>query len=425
MKPETSAVHAGYVADDVSRSASVPVYQTVAYEFDSAQHAADLFDEKVEGNIYGRMMNPTTAVLEKRMAELEGGTAAMAVSSGAAAITYAILNITQAGDHIVALPNLYGATYTLLNGILGNFNISVTFAASDSASDIEKVIKNNTKAIYCESIGNPAGNVVDIETVSALAHQYGIPLIVDNTVASPALIRPISHGADIVIHSMTKYIGGHGSFLGGIIIDSGKFPWREHKSRYPMLNEPEPTFHDVRYCEQYGEKAYIARCRTVMLRNMGATLPPQSAIHFLYGLETLFLRMNRHCENALSAALHLEQHPCVDWVSYCGLPESDHHAMSLKYMSGRGGGILTFGIHGGKCAAETFYDSLRLIKRLVNIGDTKSLACHPASTTHRNVPDSEQIKLGVLPEMIRLCIGIEHIDDILGDIDQALLKSQR
>lgn len=425
MKPETSAVHAGYETDYVSRSASVPVYQTVAYEFDSARHAADLFDERVEGNIYGRMMNPTTAVLEKRMAELEGGTAALAVSSGAAAITYAILNITQAGDHIVALPNLYGATYTLLNGILDNFNISVTFSASDSVGDIEKVIKNTTKAIYCESIGNPAGNVVDIDAVSALAHQYGIPLIVDNTVATPALIRPISHGADIVIHSMTKYIGGHGSFLGGIIIDSGKFPWCEHKLKFPMLNEPEPTFHGVRYCEKYGGKAYIARCRTVMLRNMGATLPPQSAIHFLYGLETLFLRMNRHSENALSAARHLDQHPSVDWVSYCGLPGTEYYPMSMKYMGGRGGGILTFGIQGGKSAAETFYDSLRLIKRLVNIGDTKSLACHPASTTHRNVPDDEQKKLGVLPEMIRLCVGIEHIDDILGDIDQALLNSQR
>jgi len=423
MRDETKLIHSGYKSDPTTKSVAVPIYQTVAYEFDSAQHGADLFDLAVPGNIYTRIMNPTNDVLEQRVADLEGGVGALVVSAGSAAITYAISNITQMGTNIVATPQLYGGTYTLFAHMLPNQGVTVKFAASDSPADIEKEIDENTRAVFCESIGNPAGNVVDLEGVAAVAHKHGIPLIVDNTVATPVLTKPFEHGADIVVHSLTKYMGGHGNSLGGVIVDSGKFPWAEHGDKFPMMVNPEPSYHGVVYTEALGAAAYIGRARTVALRNTGATLSPFNAFLLLQGMETLSLRMERHCSNAMAVAEFLQAHPAVASVNFAGLPNHPHHSLAQKYCGGTPASLMTFEIKGGYDNAVKFYDQLQLVKRLVNIGDAKSLACHPASTTHRQMNADEQARAGVTPGMIRLSIGIEHIDDITADIDQALPKT--
>ena len=420
MKDETIAIHGGYTTDPTTHAVTAPIYQTVAYEFDDAQHGADLFDLAVPGNIYSRIMNPTCDVLEQRVAALEGGVGALAVSAGSAAINYAILNLASAGDNIVTVPQLYGGTYTLFAHMLPSQGIEVRFAEDDSVAALEALIDDRTKAIFLETIGNPAGNIVDIEAVATMARKRGVATIADNTVASPALLKPIQYGIDIVVHSLTKYMGGHGTTLGGIIVDSGQFPWAEHAQRYPGLNTPEPSYHGVVYTEAFGPAAYIGRARTVPLRNTGAALSPFNAFQLLQGIETLSLRMERHCANTQAVAQHLQNHDKVEWVSYAGLAGHPHHDLAQKYMGGSASGILTFGVKGGFDAGVKFYDALKLFKRLVNIGDAKSLACHPASTTHRQLSEEEQSAVGVAPEAIRLSVGIEHIDDILADLDQAL-----
>ncbi|MCR9790280.1 O-acetylhomoserine aminocarboxypropyltransferase/cysteine synthase [Vibrio parahaemolyticus] len=420
MKDETLSIHFGYETDPTTKSVATPIYQTVAYEFDNAQHGADLFNLEVPGNIYTRIMNPTNDVLEKRMAALEGGIAGLVVSAGSAAINYAILTLAQAGDNIVSTPQLYGGTYTLFAHMLPNQGIQVKFAKDDKPESLAELIDENTKAVYCESIGNPAGNIIDLERVAELAHAQGVPVIVDNTVATPVLCKPIEFGADIVVHSLTKYVGGHGTTLGGVIVDSGKFPWAQHKDRFPVFNQPEPSYHGVVYTEAFCEAAFIGRARTVPLRNTGSALSPMNAFMLMQGLETLPLRMERHTENALKVAEFLEQHDKVSWVSYAGLPSSAHFNLAEKYMKGKPSAILSFGLKDGYEAGVRFYDALKIFKRLVNIGDAKSLACHPASTTHRQLSEAEQKQAGVSPEMIRLSVGIEHIDDILADLEQAL-----
>jgi O-acetylhomoserine (thiol)-lyase len=404
----------------VTKSVAVPIYQTVAYEFDSADHGAALFDLEVPGNIYSRLGNPTVAVLEERVAALEGGKGALCVGSGMAAIHYAIVNIAQAGSNIVSLPQLYGATYTLFEHVLRSQGIDVRFAASDAAADVESLIDDQTRAVYCESIGNPAANVADIEALARVAHAHGVPLIVDNTIATPILLKPIRFGADIVVHSLTKFFGGHGTTMGGAIVDSGRFPWTEHRERFPMLTKPEPAYHGVVYTDHFGDTAYVARCRTVCQRNTGSVLSPLSAFLLLQGTETLSLRMERHIQNTALVAEFLKRDPRVDWCQYLGDRDDPCHALAKKYLSGCGPAFLTFGVKGGFDAGKRFYDALRLFKRLVNIGDAKSLACHPASTTHRQLTKEELERAGVRPEMIRLAIGIEHIDDILADLAQAL-----
>ncbi|MXV96904.1 MAG: O-acetylhomoserine aminocarboxypropyltransferase/cysteine synthase [Gemmatimonadetes bacterium] len=420
MRDETIAIHGGFKSDPATHAVAVPVYQTVAYQFDDAQHGADLFNLAVPGNIYTRIMNPTQAVLEERVAGLEGGVAALALSAGSAAVTYSILNLAAVGDNIVTVPQLYGGTYTLFAHTLPGMGIEVRFAAGDSPEDLARLVDGRTKAIFCESIGNPAGNIVDLEAVSDLARAHGIATIVDNTVATPALLKPIEHGFDIVVHSLTKYLGGHGNSLGGAIVDSGKFAWAEHAARYPAFSTPEPSYHGVVYTEALGPAAYIGRARTVPLRNTGAAISPFNAFLILQGLETLNLRMERHCDNALAVARHLQSHPRVAWVNYAGLPGDRYHDLAVRYLDGRASGILTFGLAGGFDDGVRFYDALELFKRLVNIGDARSLACHPASTTHRQLNEEEQRSVGVRPEMIRLSVGIENIEDIIGDLDRAL-----
>ncbi len=420
MKLDTLAIHAGYESDPTTKSVAVPIYQTVAYEFDNAQHGADLFNLAVPGNIYTRIMNPTADVLEKRVAEMEGGVAGLAVSSGSAAVNYAILTIAKAGNNIVSVPMLYGGTYTLFAHMLPSQGIEVRFAEDDSPEALEKLIDDKTSAVYCESIGNPAGNIVDLEGISTMAHKHGVPVIVDNTVATPMLIRPIEHGCDIVVHSLTKYIGGHGNSLGGLIVDSGKFPWAENAARFPMLNEPEASYHGVVYTDALGPAAYIGRARTVPLRNTGAAISPLNAFLILQGLETLALRMERHTENALAVAKYLSEHEKVEWVEYAGLETSKYYDLAKKYAGGKPSALLTFGIKGGFDAGVAFYDKLGLFKRLVNIGDAKSLAAHPASTTHRQLTEEELKSAGVGPDTLRLCVGIEAIDDIIADLEQAL-----
>ncbi|PSW73359.1 O-acetylhomoserine aminocarboxypropyltransferase [Photobacterium sp. GB-50] len=420
MKDETLSIHSGYETDPTTKSVATPIYQTVAYEFDDAQHGADLFNLEVPGNIYTRIMNPTNDVLEKRMSALEGGIAGLVVSAGSAAINYAILTLAQAGDNIVSTPQLYGGTYTLFAHMLPSQGIEVRFAKDDKPESMAALIDEKTKAVYCESIGNPSGNIIDLERVSQLAHDKGVPVIVDNTVATPVLCKPIEFGADIVVHSLTKYVGGHGTTLGGVIVDSGKFPWTQYKDRFPVFSQPEPSYHGVVYNEAFGEAAFIGRARTVPLRNTGAALSPMNAFMLMQGLETLPLRMERHTENALKVAQYLANHDQVSWVNYAGLPDSDYYELSQKYTKGKPSAILSFGLKNGYKAGVRFYDALGLFKRLVNIGDAKSLACHPASTTHRQMTPEEQSQAGVHPEMIRLSIGIEHIDDIIADLEQAL-----
>ena len=421
MKLETIAVHGGYSPDPTTNAVAVPIYQTVSYAFDDTQHGADLFDLKVAGNIYTRIMNPTTDVLEKRITELEGGIGALAVSSGSTAITYTVMTIAEAGDNIVSVGTLYGGTYNLFAHTLPQFGIQVRFADYRDPQSFKPLIDEKTKAIFCESIGNPLGNVVDLAALAKVAHDVGIPLIVDNTVPTPYLCRPFEHGADIVVHSLTKYLGGHGNSLGGAIVDSGKFPWAEHKERFRRLNEPDVSYHGVVYTEALGAAAFIGRARVVPLRNTGGAISPFNSFLILQGIETLALRMDRICENALAVAKYLKQHPKISWINYAALPEHPDYPLIQKYMSGgRASGILTFGIEGGAAAGARFQDALKLITRLVNIGDAKSLACHPASTTHRQLSPEELKKAGVSEDMVRLSIGIEHIDDLKEDLQQAL-----
>ncbi|WP_253451529.1 O-acetylhomoserine aminocarboxypropyltransferase/cysteine synthase family protein [Halomonas sp. Y3] len=424
MKRETLALHHGYAPDD-QHSVAVPIHQTTSFSFDSAQHAADLFDLKVEGNIYSRIMNPTCAVLEQRVAALEGGIAGLAVASGMAAITYAIQTIAEAGDNIVSISELYGGTYNLFAHTLPRQGIEVRFADKDDLAGLEGLIDARTKAVFCESVGNPSGGVVDMEALCELAHRHGVPVIVDNTVPTPFLWRPIEHGADIVVHSATKYIGGHGTTVGGVIVDSGKFPWAEHAERFPLLNQPDVSYHGVCYTRDLGAAAFIGRARVVPLRNMGAALSAQAAWQLLQGLETLALRIERICDNAQRVAEYLQGHDAVTWVQYAGLESHKDHALAQKYMGGHASGILSFGIKGGREAGARFYDALGMILRLVNIGDAKSCSSIPAATTHRQLNDEELARAGVTADMVRLSIGIEHIDDILADLDQALAASQR
>ena len=424
MKSDTVAVHGGYETDPTTKAVAVPIYQTVAYEFDSAEHGAALFNLEADGFRYSRISNPTVAVLERRVAALEGGLEALCVSSGQAALNYAVLNLTEMGSNIVSVPQLYGTTHTLFAHVLPSQGITVRFAESDQAGAIEKLIDEKTRAIFCESVGNPAGNICDIEALAAVGARHGVPLIVDNTVATPILLRPIDYGADIVVHSLTKFMGGHGTTLGGAIVDSGRFPWKEHARRFPMFNEPDASYHGLVYTEHFGAAAYIARCRSVYQRTTGAVLSPFTAFLLLQGIETVALRVERHVENARRVAEFLRRDRRVAWVNYAGFPDSPYHALAQKYFGGRACSLLTFGIAGGLEAGKKFYDALKLFKRLVNLGDAKSLACHPASTTHRQMSAQEQEKAGVRPEMIRLSIGIEHIDDIIADLDQALAAAQ-
>jgi O-acetylhomoserine (thiol)-lyase len=425
LKNETVAIHGGYEVEPTTKAVAVPIYQTVAYEFDSADHGAALFNLEVEGHRYSRISNPTTAVLEHRVAALEGGIGALCVSTGQAAVNYAILNLAEMGSNIVSVPQLYGTTHTLFAHILPSQGISVRFAETDAPAAIERLVDNGTRGIFCESIGNPAGNICDIEALAVVAGHQGIPLIVDNTVATPILLRPIHYGADIVVHSLTKFMGGHGTTLGGAIVDSGRFPWKEHARRFPMFSVPDNSYHGLSYTEHFGQSAYIARCRSVYLRTTGAVLPAFSAFQLLQGIETVALRVERHVENTSRVAEFLRSDPRVAWINYAGFADNPYHAMVQKYLCGRACSLLTFGIAGGFEAGKRFYDALKLFKRLVNIGDAKSLACHPASTTHRQMTAAEQNKAGVRPEMIRLSVGIEHIDDLLADLDQALDATQQ
>ncbi|MBU9225792.1 aminotransferase class I/II-fold pyridoxal phosphate-dependent enzyme [Burkholderia multivorans] len=419
---ETLAVHGGYRPDPTTRAVAVPIYQTVAYAFDDTQHGADLFDLKVQGNIYTRIMNPTTDVLEQRLAALEGGVGALALASGQAAVTYAIQTIAEAGDNIVAASSLYGGTYNLFAHTLPQYGITTRFADPRDPASFAPLIDAHTKAIFAESVGNPLGNITDIAALADIAHRHGIPLIVDNTVPSPYLLRPFEHGADIVVHSLTKYLGGHGTSLGGAIVDSGRFPWADHADRFKRLNEPDVSYHGVVYTEAFGPAAYIGRARVVPLRNMGAAISPFNAFQILQGIETLALRIERISDNALKIAQHLARHERVEWVNYAGLPDHPDHALVARYLSGRAPGLLTFGVKGGRAGGAKFQDALKLFTRLVNIGDTKSLATHPASTTHRQLSPGELAKAGVKEETVRLSIGIEHIDDLIADLDQALAQ---
>jgi len=425
MRNETIAVHGGYDVDPTTRSVAVPIYQTVAYAFDNAEHGAALFNLEVEGYRYSRISNPTVAVLERRVAALEGGVEALAVSSGQAAVHYSILNLTGTGRNIVSVPQLYGTTYTLFAHLLPSLGVNVRFAETDRSSGIEQLIDEETQAVFCESVGNPAGNICDVEALANVAHKNGIPLIVDNTVASPVLLRPIDYGADIVVHSLTKVMGGHGTTLGGAIVDSGNFPWQKYAARFPMFTEPDASYHGLVYTEHFGRAAYLGRCRSFYQRMTGAVLSPFSAFLLLQGIETVAVRVDRQIENAKRVAEFLRDDRRVEWVNYTGFPDNPHHALAQKYLGGRACSLLTFGIRGGFEAGCKLYDSLKLFKRLVNLGDAKSLACHPASTTHRQMSVAEQRKAGVTPEMIRLSIGIEHSDDIIADLDQALQSADK
>jgi O-acetylhomoserine (thiol)-lyase len=420
MKLESIALHHGYTSDQTTKAAAVPIYQTTSYTFDDTQHGADLFDLKVEGNIYTRITNPTTAVLEQRVAEMEGGIAGVAVASGMSAITYALQCICEVGDNVISTSQLYGGTYNLFAHSLPKQGIEVRMFSHDDYEGFENAIDENTKAIFCESIGNPAGNIVDIQRLAEIGHKKGIPLIVDNTVATPVLCRPFELGADIVVHSLTKYIGGHGTSIGGIIVDSGKFDWVANKERFKVLNIPDPSYHGVVYTEALGAAAYIGRCRVVPLRNTGAAISPMNSWQIMQGLETLCLRMERHCDNAEKLAAYLQSHEKVSWVNYAALINSPYHAVCQKITGGKASGILSFGIKGGEVAGSQFIDALQMILRLVNIGDAKSLACHPASTTHRQLNEEELAKAGVSGDLVRISVGIENIEDIINDVSQAL-----
>lgn len=423
MRNETIAIHAGYEPEATTHAVAVPIYQTAAYAFDSADHGAALFNLEAEGFRYSRIANPTSAVLEKRIAQLEGGVGALAVATGQAALHFAFVNAADHGGNIVSMPQLYGTTHTLLSHILPRQGITGRFAESDKPEAIEKLIDENTRAVFAETIGNPAGNVCDIEALAKIAHAHGVPLIVDNTVATPILLKPFDYGADIAVHSLTKFLGGHGTTLGGAIVDSGNFPWAKHADRFPAYNKPDASYHGLVYAERFGKTAYIERARSVYQRTMGSVLSPFNAFLLLQGIETVALRMERHCGNARKVAEFLRNDPRVAWVNYTGFPDSPYYPLVQKYLDGNASSLFTFGIKGGMEAGKNFYDALKLITRLVNIGDAKSLACHPASTTHRQMSPEQQRTAGVLPETIRLSIGIEHAADIIEDIDQALEKA--
>jgi len=425
VKKETIAIHAGYQSEPTTHAVAVPIYQTVAYEFDSADHGAALFNLEVEGHRYSRISNPTTEVLEKRVAALEGGVDSLCVSTGQAALNYSILNLTTLGCNIISVPQLYGTTHTLFAHVLPKQGVSVRFAESDQPAAMEKLIDDKTNALFCESVGNPAGNICDIEALAKVAQKHGIPLVIDNTVATPILLRPFDYGADVVIHSLTKFMGGHGTTLGGAIVDSGKFPWRKYADRFPMFCTPDASYHGLIYVDHFGDAAYIARCRSVYQRTTGAVLPALSSFLLLQGIETVALRVERHVENALAVAKFLRSNPHVDWVNYAGFEDSPYYALTKTYLGGKACSLLTFGVKGGFEAGKKFYDALKLCKRLVNMGDAKTLSCHPASTTHRQMSPAEQEKAGVKPEMIRLSIGIEHIDDIIADLAQALAATEQ
>jgi O-acetylhomoserine (thiol)-lyase len=424
VRSETIAIHGGYDGDPTTRAVAVPIYQTAAYEFESAEHGAALFNLEAAGFRYSRINNPTVDVLDRRVAALEGGVGALCVASGQAALHYAVLNLTEAGTNIVTVPQLYGTTHTLFSHLLPSFGIKVRFAKSDHPADIATLIDRDTRGVFCESVGNPAGNICDLQALAEVAHAAGVPLVVDNTVATPILLRPIDYGADIVVHSLTKFMGGHGTTLGGAIVDSGKFPWKNHADRFHQFCEPDASYHGLVYADHFGPSAYIARCRSVYQRTTGAVLSPLSAFLLLQGIETVALRVERHVENARKVAEFLRDDPRVAWVNYTGFPDNPYHHLAEKYLGGRACSLMTFGIAGGYAGGTRFYDALKLVKRLVNLGDAKSLACHPASTTHRQMPAADQAKAGVTPEMIRLSVGIEHVDDIIADLDQALGKAE-
>lgn len=420
MKRETIAIHGGFSGDPETHAVAVPLYQTTSYYFDNTQHGADLFDLKVPGNIYTRIMNPTTAVLEERVAMLEGGVGALAFASGMAAITACVQTLAKAGDNIISTSQVYGGTYNFFCHTLPNQAIEVRMVDARNPAAFAAAIDEKTKMIYCESVGNPAGNVVDITALAEVAHAHGLPLVVDNTVPSPALCRPFEHGADIVVHALTKYMGGHGTSIGGIIVDSGKFAWKNNP-RFPQFSTPDPSYHGVVYVDAFGPAAFIGRARVVPLRNMGAAISPFNAFLILQGIETLTLRMERHCQNALAIARYLKAHPKISWVNFAGLEDSPDYSLAQKYMDGGiPSSLFSFGIKGGLDACARFMDKLALIKRLVNIGDAKTLACHPASTTHRQLNEEELKKAGVSVDLVRLCVGIEHVDDLIADIEQAL-----
>ena len=420
-RKETLALHAGYEEPDkTTKAVAVPIFQTVAYAFDSADHGAALFDLEAEGFRYTRISNPTTAVLENRVAALEGGVGSLCVSSGQAALHYAILNLVEAGRNIVSVPQLYGTTHTLFTAYLPRFGVQCRFAESDGVAHLERQIDGNTRAIFCESVGNPAGNVCDVEALAEVAHRHGVPLVVDNTVATPMLLRPFDYGADIVVHSLTKFMGGHGTTLGGAVVDSGNFPWERYPDQFPMFSQPDASYHGLVYSQRFGRRAYIERCRSFFQRITGSVLSPMSAFLLLQGIETLPVRIDRHVANAAAVAEHLLRHRNVDWVNYAGFADNPYYGLTRKYFNGRACSLITFGVKGGFEAGKRFYDGLGLIKRLVNLGDAKSLACHPASTTHRQMPADVQRKAGILPETIRLSVGIEHVEDIIEDLDQAL-----
>ena len=425
MKIETKSIHSGYSPDPTTKSAATPIYQTTSYVFDDTQHGAELFSLQTEGNIYSRIMNPTNAILEERLADLENGIAALTVASGMAAITYSIHALTRTGQNIVSVSELYGGTADLFSNTLKNQGIEVRYANHDNFERLEKLIDKNTTLIFCESIGNPLGNICDLEKLAEIAHRNGVPLVVDNTVATPYLIKPIDYGADIVIHSLTKYIGGHGTTIGGAIIDGGKFDWSKEPKRFPLLNEPDASYHGLIYTEALGEAAFIGRCRVGPLRNTGAALSPFNTFLILQGIQTLHVRMDRHCENTQKLAEYLDTHKSIEWVNYGGLLSSPYNELSNHYTNGKPSGILSFGIKGGKECGIKFIDSLKLITRLVNIGDTKSLATHPASTTHSQLDESDYESAGISSDMIRISVGIENINDIIADVDQAILESQK
>jgi O-acetylhomoserine (thiol)-lyase len=420
MKRETIAIHGGFDSDPATKAVAVPIYQTAAYSFDSAEHGAALFNLEVEGFRYTRIANPTTSILEQRVTELEGGVGSLSVASGQTSLYYAAANVAEMGRNIVSVPQLYGTTYTLFAHVLPSQGVKVKFAKSDRAADIEALIDEDTRAVFCETVGNPAGNVCDLEALADVAHRHGVPLIVDNTVATPMLVRPREHGADVVVHSLTKFMGGHGTTLGGIVVDCGSFPWPKHAAKYPMFSTPDASYHGLVYTEHYGAAAFIGRCRSVYQRTLGAVLSPMNAFLLLQGIETLALRIDRHVENARKVAEFLRRDPRVESVNYAGFADSPYHPLVRKYLGGRACSLLTFDVVGGLPAGVRFYDALELFKRLVNLGDAKSLACHPASTTHRQMSAAEQLAAGVGPGSIRLSVGIEHIDDILADLDQAL-----
>jgi O-acetylhomoserine (thiol)-lyase len=424
MQKETIAIHGGFDGDPTTKAVAVPIYQTVSYAFDSAEHAEALFKLEAEGYRYTRIANPTNAVLEERVSALEGGVAALSVSSGQTAVFYALLNVTAPGRNIVSVPQLYGTTHTLFAHVLPTLGTQVRFADSDQPDAIEAQIDEDTRAVFCETVGNPAGNICDVEALATIAHRHGVPLIVDNTVATPMLIRPIDYGADIIVHSLTKFMGGHGTTLGGIIVDSGEFPWEEHAARFPMFTQPDASYHGLVYTDHYGAAAYVGRCRNLYQRTMGAALSPLSAFLLLQGIETVAVRIDRHVENGRRVAEFLRDDSRVESVNYVGFADNPHYALAQKYLGGRACSLMTFEIRGGFELSKRFYNALNLFKRLVNLGDAKSLACHPASTTHSQMTPEEQRQAGVGPGSIRLSIGIEHIDDIIGDLDQALAAAQ-